>query len=250
MSVHELGDHPLGRRALPQAVRAAAAAAGGALLGGALDLASPGNALADGGPHVYSRSDWGARPPKASATVSQAPDLIVVHHTATANSTDYSKSHAAALSRSIQNHHMDTNGWADTGQQLTISRGGHVLEGRDRTLQAIGDGHHVIGAHTADHNSHTIGIENEGTYTRSGVPQRLWGSLVEVCAWLCEQYRLDPSDAIVGHRDFNATACPGDRLYRRLPDLRREVAKRLDGPPKGGGGYPEASIFPPFDPFG
>ncbi|WP_084550715.1 peptidoglycan recognition protein family protein [Actinomadura rifamycini] len=202
-------------------------------------------------PRVYTREDWKARPPKRAAKVlNRAPDRIIVHHTATANSKDRSLAHAFALSRSIQRWHMRDNGWDDAGQQLTISRGGIVMEGRNQSLSSIRAGRLAVGAQVLHHNDHTIGIENEGTYTRSGVPQRLWGSLVEVCAWLCEQYRLDPSDAIVGHRDFNATACPGDRLYRRLPDLRREVAKRLDGPPKGGGGYPEASIFPPFDPFG
>lgn len=122
---------------------------------------------------------------------------------------------------------MDHNGWSDTGQQLTISRGGHIMEGRDRTLQAIGDGHHVIGAHTADHNSHTIGIENEGTYSTATPPAALMRSLVDTCAWLCLVYRLDPQEAIVGHRDYNSTNCPGDKLYSMLPDLRRDVASRL-----------------------
>ena len=26
-------------------------------------------------------------------------------------------------------------------------------------------------------------------------------------------------DTIKGHRDFNATACPGENLYERLPDV-------------------------------
>lgn len=124
------------------------------------------------------------------------------------------------------------------------------MEGRNSSLDSIRAGNLAVGAQVLHHNDHTIGIENEGTYTSRGVPKRLWKSLVEVCAWLCERYRLDPAEAIVGHRDFNNTSCPGDRLYKRLPDLRREVAARLDGFPKGGGVRPETSIFPPFDPFG
>ncbi|MFD0855585.1 peptidoglycan recognition family protein [Actinomadura adrarensis] len=178
-------------------------------------------------PVVHTRADWNARPPTSPATVlNQAPDRIVVHHTATANSTDYSVAHAYALSRSIQNFHMDSNGWADTGQQLTISRGGHLMEGRNRSLSAIRAGDHVVGAHTANHNSHTIGIENEGLYMTVGPTTALWNRLVETCAWLCDVYGLSPS-AIVGHRDFNATACPGDVLYARLPQLRNAVAARL-----------------------
>ncbi|WP_017558815.1 peptidoglycan recognition protein family protein [Nocardiopsis baichengensis] len=208
-------------------VRAGVLAAGAVLLGGAADLAAPAPAHAVAAPKVYTRSDWGARRPRRFATLTGGPDHIVVHHTATPNSTDYSKSHAAALSRSIQRHHMDNNGWDDTGQQLTISRGGHIMEGRNRSLQAIRDGRHVIGAHTANHNSHTVGIENEGLYTSAAPPEALMDALADTCAWLCLVYGLDPAECIVGHRDYNATSCPGDRLYGMLPELRRDVAARM-----------------------
>jgi hypothetical protein len=52
---------------------------------------------------------------------------------------------------------------------------------------------------------------------------------MEVCVWLCREYDLDPGEAIVGHRDYNETSCPGDVLYSRLPALRRAVADRLEG---------------------
>ncbi|MEU8804110.1 MULTISPECIES: peptidoglycan recognition family protein [unclassified Spirillospora] len=203
----------------------------GAVLGGALlgpVAGAPSAASAQAAPRVHTRSEWGARPPTSTATVlDRAPDHIVVHHTASANSTDYSLEHAFALSRSIQNFHMDGNGWSDTGQQLTISRGGHLMEGRNRSLAAVNAGDHVVGAHTLNHNSHTIGIENEGIYMTQGPTGPLWDKLVATCAWLCDTYGLDPHAAIVGHRDYNATACPGDVLYARLPELRNEVAGSL-----------------------
>lgn len=220
-------DHPLavGRRTM---LRGTVLAAGGALLGGALGVSAVGQAWASAMPKVYTRSNWKARSPKGSVeTLGKGPTHIVVHHTATGNVSDTSTSHAAALSRSIQSYHMDSNGWIDTGQQLTISRGGHIMEGRDKTLQAIGDGKHVLGAHTADHNSHTIGIENEGTYSSATPPKALMSSLVDTCTWLCLVYRLDPQDAIVGHRDYNSTNCPGDKLYSMLPKLRDDVGSRM-----------------------
>lgn len=122
---------------------------------------------------------------------------------------------------------MDSNGWDDVGQQLTISRGGHVLEGRNRSLPAIREGSHVLGAHTANHNSHTVGIENEGTYSSAAPPNDLWQALADTCAWLCLVYGLSPHSAIVGHRDYNSTGCPGDQLYSMLPELRSQVATRL-----------------------
>lgn len=206
------------------------AALGGALLGGAVDLADPGRARAAfPEPLVYTRADWNARSPSGPISVlDRAPDHIVVHHTASQNVTDYSLAAAYRLSHWIQDLHMDQNRWTDAGQQLTISRGGHILEGRQWSLSAIHDGRHVVGAQTANHNSHTIGIENEGIYVSASVPARLFSSLVTTCAWLCDAYGLDPFQAIVGHRDYvTTTACPGDVLYARLPELRQRVAAAL-----------------------
>lgn len=182
-------------------------------------------ASADGGPRVYTRKEWGAVPPKrATRVIDRPPDHIIVHHTASANTSDTSRAHAFGLSRQIQRFHMGTNGWDDIGEQLTISRGGFVMEGRAGSLQAIARNALVVGAQSLHHNQHTLGIENEGTYVKDEVPGKLWRSLVEVCAWLCTVHSLDPATAIVGHRDYNSTDCPGDALYRRLPRLRNEVA--------------------------
>lgn len=41
--------------------------------------------------------------------------------------------------------------------------------------------------------------------------------------------RADPHVAIVGHRDYNTTQCPGDVFYARLPELRDRVAAVLLG---------------------
>lgn len=177
---------------------------------------------------VHTRSQWRARPPKQRVVVlDHGPDHIVIHNTETPNTSAVSLSHAYALSRQIQRFHMDGRGWNDIGQQLTISRGGHVMEGRDQSLPAILAGRHVVGAQTLHHNTHTIGIENEGSYMRVGPPVRLWSSLVRTCWCLCAVYGLNPYTAILGHRDYNETDCPGDVLYARLPALRRAVATRL-----------------------
>lgn len=201
-------------------------------------------------PTIYTRAQWKARPPRRPATVrNRPPDHIIVHHTATSNSSDLSLAHAFALSRTIQTIHMNNNGWDDTGQQLTISRGGFVMEGRNRSLTAIRADHLAVGAQVLHHNDHTIGIENEGTYTSKAVPGRLWNSLLEVCVWLCQEYDLDPSEAIVGHRDYNNTACPGDKLYARLPELRRAVAERLEGGPESSNATtdPGLQLLPSLD---
>ncbi|MEV6651278.1 peptidoglycan recognition family protein [Streptomyces sp. NPDC051219] len=190
-------------------------------------VAAPGRAHADAGQVVFDCSAWGARPPSSPVRVISTPPLrIIVHHTATANVTDYSQARAFALARAIQTYHMDTHGWIDTGQHFTVSRGAYVTEGRHHSLAELrGGARHVSSAHCVGQNTVAIGIENEGTY--STVEPRIvqYAALVELCATVCLQYGL-PSSEIYGHRDFNATACPGDRLYGLLPQLRRDVAAR------------------------
>jgi hypothetical protein len=205
----------------------ATALAGGLVLGGAALALPRGASAAVTPPRVYTRTEWSARPPSSPISVINPPDHIVVHHTASGNTTDYSRLQAGRLSHWIQDLHMDTNGWSDAGQQLTISRGGYVLEGRDRSLYAINNGLNVMGAQTANHNGHTIGIENEGSYVSENTTTMLFNSLVQTCAWLCSGYGLDPHVAIVGHRDYVSTQCPGDVLYARLPELRDRVAALL-----------------------
>lgn len=179
-------------------------------------------------PRIYTCAEWGARPPNGTITVlNRKPTYIVVHHTAGGNSNDFSQAHAFQISRDIQNFHMDGNGWIDTGQQLTNSRGGFVTEGRHRSVEILDQGtRHVQGANVANHNSEIIGIENEGLYTSVNVTQQLWDSLVNLVAYIAQQYGISPS-LIRGHRDFNATECPGTVLYGRLPELRNAVAAKL-----------------------
>jgi hypothetical protein len=103
------------------------------------------------------------------------------------------------------------------------------MEGRSKSLSSINNGLNVLGAQTANHNSHTIGIEHEGIYTNANPTTALFDMSVLTCAWLCGKYGLDPHVAIVGHRDYNATQCPGDVFYARLPELRDRVAAVMLG---------------------
>jgi hypothetical protein len=180
-------------------------------------------------PRVYTTEEWGARAPSDEIIVeNHVPTFIVVHHTAEpGNSEDYSLEHAKKIARDIQNLHMDQNGWADSGQQFTNSRGGFRLEGRHKSLGVVRGGtQHVQGANVGGHNSEVIGIENEGLYRDVDVPAALWDSLVQLVAWIAGQYGTELKN-IQAHRDFNSTECPGDVLYGRLPELREAVGRML-----------------------
>ncbi|MCK2243845.1 MULTISPECIES: N-acetylmuramoyl-L-alanine amidase [unclassified Crossiella] len=215
--------NPFGRRAFLRGGLTVTAA-------GALGLADPllAGAAESAAPPIHGTGAWGARAPSGGISVlNSRPVKIIVHHTATGNVTDYSLARAFALSRSIQNYHMDSNRWIDTGQHFTNSRGGHITEGRHRSLAALNGGtQHVVSAHTSGQNNVALGIENEGLYTSVGPTTAQWNSLVQLCKYMCAQYRI-PASQIFGHRDFNNTACPGNVLYGRLPELRRSVAAAM-----------------------
>lgn len=243
-------DSHLDRRTLMQAGLGLALAGGAGLLRPGLAGATDADieALATGGqeitplnqtiqvaaPSIASCATWGARPASGTITVqSSRPTMVIVHHTAGPNGTDYSQSAAFSIARSIQNYHMDHNGWIDSGQQFTIGRGGHIMEGRHRSLEVLGGGtRHVVGAHTSGQNTVALGIENIGTYITASPTTALWNSLVNLVAYMCQQYAISPS-RIYGHRDYNNTQCPGDRLYAMLPQLRNEVAAKLGSPDPG-----------------
>jgi hypothetical protein len=183
-------------------------------------------------PRIHTCNEWGARPPNGTITVeNHKPTYIVVHHTAGGNSSDLSLAHAYQISRDIQNFHMDGRGWIDSGQQLTNSRGGHITEGRHRSVEILDGGtRHVQGANVGNHNSEVIGIENEGLYSTVDVTPQLWDSLVQLVAYIAQSYGISP-DMIRGHRDFNATECPGEVLYERLPELIEAVRAALGTSP-------------------
>ena len=55
-------------------------------------------------------------------------------------------------------------------------------------------------------------------------------SLEGLVAWICKTYSIVPGPStIVGHRDVNSTDCPGRNLYSLLPQIRKDVARKLNG---------------------
>src|ERR1700716_1711143 len=157
---------------------------------GLAGLALTGTANAATVPRIYSCAEWSARPPSDSlVTLNYPANRILVHHIASANSADYSLQHAFQLCRDNQADHLDNNGWADTGQQFTISRGGYRLEGRHGSLDTLRSGTQMIrAAHCPGQNENAIGIENEGLYTSVEPPQAQWNALVAF--YLCKEYRI------------------------------------------------------------
>ena len=226
MSTHQ---HEVDRRTLLKAGLSTGIAA---VVGTELFTAAPaGAAPSTAFPWIIDCDTWGARPPSSPIQITgNTTNKIILHHMAFPNVTDYSREHAMQLARDCQDLHMGGNGWADTGQHFTVSRGGYVLEGRHRSLETLDAGQHqVISAHCPGENGNAIGIENEGTYITETPPAALLHSMVRLCAAVCVQFRLKPWD-IFGHWDFRVTDCPGIAFYRMFPKVRSRVAEALCTP--------------------
>ncbi|GAB3646361.1 peptidoglycan recognition protein family protein [Glycomyces tarimensis] len=177
-------------------------------------------------PDIDSTAEWGARPPAGrNPVINGRPNKIIVHHTVSENTRDFSREQAHFHAHWVQDLHMDGNGWRDSGYNFIVSRGGWITEGTTGSLPALMAGSRFVqGIHTSGQNTQAIGISNEGAYHDGAVPPAAqWETLVVLCAFVCEQYSI-PSQEIYGHMDFGSTLCPGI-FHDRLPRLRREVGE-------------------------
>lgn len=176
---------------------------------------------------VIERAVWGAMPPTSRFEVVAHPRYIVIHHTE-GSPTSGGVERAKDMLKGIQRFHMESNGWSDIGYNFVNSVDGILLEGRANSLAEASRGNDVRGAHAGtDEGNRSPGVANEGNFMTVPMNDTQWNSLVDMCAALCQACDIDPAN-IKGHRDFVATSCPGDVLYSRLPQLRKEVAARLN----------------------
>ena len=135
-------------------------------------------------------------------------DCVVVHHIGMANNDDVS-------AETVHQWHLN-NGWSGIGYHFLIRKDGSIEEGRP-----LG----TVGAHVYGENRHTIGINLVGNFENASPTEAQKISAAHLIASLCTVYQLDPvwESTVKGHRDFNATACPGRYLYAQMPDVVRQA---------------------------
>ncbi|MCS6915226.1 MAG: N-acetylmuramoyl-L-alanine amidase [Myxococcales bacterium] len=194
------------------------------------------SALTVGGVSVHSRASWGAQPPRCAS--GHAPYRMTIHHTVTP--TMDSMSPEARL-RQIQSFHMNVQGWCDIGYHFLVSRDGRLWEGRPA---------HNLGTHVANHNSGNVGIAFMGDYSSTPPTDRQIDEAARLVAGIGRQFGIAiSSERIKGHRDYNATSCPGDALYARLPTI---ISRARQGgtppPPPPGRGVVKGIIYRGTDP--
>ena len=208
--------------------------------GGAHSSAARPVVPAPGAPPIITREEWGAAscPPRATPAYGEVK-LAFVHHTVTTN--DYAPTDSAAIVRGICLYHRNSNGWNDIGYNFLIDKYGQVFEGRAGGIDAA-----VVGAQAQGYNTQSTGIANLGTFSNSGQSAAGLDALARLLSWKLAVHGVPPTGTVVvksgggslnrypagtpvtlqrisGHRDGDATACPGDGLYSQLPQLRQMV---------------------------
>lgn len=164
------------------------------------------------GINVISREEWGAVSP-ASDYTEHSPSKITIHHTAQTLPSSVEESYQ--VMRQIQEEHINSpsDPYIDIGYHYVIDPFGNVFEGRPVWAQ---------GAHTYGNNTNNVGISFMGyfhaPYNHVPTPEAL-ATLDTLVTALRQAYDISRS-RVFGHRDFNATACPGDILYPVVGQIR------------------------------
>jgi uncharacterized lipoprotein YddW (UPF0748 family) len=178
-------------------------------------------------PRIISRRGWGANESLATREpVYRKPVAFVIHHTVTSNNPE----DPAQIVRAILQYHAITRGWGDIGYNYLIDRQGNIYEGRKG-----GDG--VVGIHAGDYNYGSVGIALLGDYRSAEMTPAMKDALVSLMAWEADRFGIHPLESsffihrdfphILGHRDLWSTVCPGDKVYKLLPELRELTWQRL-----------------------
>jgi uncharacterized protein with LGFP repeats len=166
--------------------------------------------------------------------------------------------------RASFHYHRDVQGWDDIGYNFLVDRYGQSFEGR-----AGGIDQAVVGAQAGGYNANSTGVGNLGSFQTVAEPAAGIGSLARLLAWKFSLHgvpaigtvtvRVSPGGAsytpyppntpvtlnrVAGHRDGDATDCPGNALYNQLPQLRNTVSA-LAGRPARITISPGAKASPP-----
>jgi hypothetical protein len=164
---------------------------------------------------VICRDAWGAQP-ATGPYLPHVVDRVTIHHSGVVLRDNRD---APTHLRAYQRDHQSL-GWPDIAYHFLVDLHGNVYRGRPPW--ARGDTRT-----TYDPAGHLL-IMCIGNFEVQGVPRAQLSAAIDLAAWGCARFDVAPR-LISGHRDWAATTCPGDRLYRSLADgsFRRRVRRRL-----------------------
>jgi hypothetical protein len=201
---------------------------------------------------------------KGTDTQAFAPDqVLTVHHTAGSNdpNQNYANTVLAIEEYHVKTNGwsdigyqylIDPNGVVYEGRNAGHTSASCLTQGGDGGdfAHRLSDDQVVTGAHVGGYNTGNLGIallgcfdSSDSTCTQGGYPTTpsaaAISALEQLLARLATRHGLNATatttyansvntktnvPTISGHRDWEATACPGDNVYTQLPTLRSRVS--------------------------
>jgi hypothetical protein len=196
-------------------------------------------------PPIITQAEWGASTDyDGTPTYGDTVKAAVIHHTGVDTDNTVSCADSRARLRTIQQSHF-SQGYFDIGYNFVVDRCGQIFEGRSGGMDLP-----VIGAHDAGFNTDTVGISYIGNFESAAPSRAGLDAIARVVAWKFGMYGIDPTGKVgltsgvpqgfsgnkipegttvtlprvLGHRDTNATACPGANLYPKLSRIAQLAA--------------------------
>lgn len=153
------------------------------------------------------RSDLGW--PSTSGGNSASPRSGLVVHYDSSDQNLANRPHSACVdywNRTRSFHMGPQRGWQDVGYSWLSCSHGHVIEGR-----GLGREQAAQPGGNRTHYSVTLATGPNDAITDDQI-----NAVRELRRWLMDDHNV--AGTVLGHRDFTATSCPGDRAYRMVQD--------------------------------
>lgn len=171
---------------------------------------------------LYSRKEWGARPPRPLNDQPRAPREAFLHHTAGASGHKSLEAQKKEM-RNIQNFHMDGRGWSDVAYHFLVFQPfgnvpyARVFEGRDW---------HKIPAAQEGHNTGTLAVCVVGDFTRVELKRNTRHAI----AALLKGHQAGRALVTLGaHNDVSGTSCPGANAEKWIPRVANSAGLKVYG---------------------
>lgn len=144
---------------------------------------------------VVGTQAWGAETPRGELTTRDyRPTYLVVDQTWTPNTAAYSLEEAKATSRAAQQYAFGQS-LPDSAHHFLVARGSQIMEGRHGSVAAAaGASTFVEGSLIGGYEAEVVTVLVQGDYSGIWPTQAMYGNLVHISAYLCQQYGIAPID--------------------------------------------------------
>jgi hypothetical protein len=126
-----------------------------------------------------------------------------VHHTWKPNHNDFNGGNHLALQKGMKNYHVNTLGWNDIGQHISVFPDGAIVTGRDFSKTP---------ASIRGHNTGAFAMEIIGNFDK-GNDELAGKQLISVLK--ITKHFIDANVDVVFHREHSNKTCPGTSVNKK-----------------------------------